>query len=269
MTERTYLSIGEVLAILLDEFPDITISKIRFLESQGLIDPERTSSGYRKFTEPEVERLRLILREQKKNFLPLKVIKDRLEDETSELHRELSAVADEESVRAHPSSRTSLPRPQTPAPPASTFAQVNSTFEDEQRSIAQAHADRTESLARDELVAQFHVSDDFLRSLESAGLVGGHEVGDTTFFDNTSVTIARIAQRFQEIGIDLRHLRAWKLAADKEVTLFEQRMLPLLRQRNPESKTEALHMLDELVSLGGQLRNALMAREIRRLTEGR
>src|SRR3954453_18623090 len=75
----TYLSIGEVLALLHDEFPDVTISKIRFLESQGLIDPERTPSGYRKFYDGDVERLRFILHEQKEHFLPLKVIKDRLD----------------------------------------------------------------------------------------------------------------------------------------------------------------------------------------------
>ena len=79
--DRSYLSIGEVLALLQDEFPDVTISKIRFLESQGLLDPERTPSGYRKFYEDDIERLRWILRQQKDNFLPLKVIKDRLEDE--------------------------------------------------------------------------------------------------------------------------------------------------------------------------------------------
>ena len=79
MGERRYLSIGEVLGLLLEEFPDVTISKIRFLESQGLIDPERTPSGYRKFYDGDVERLRVILREQRENYLPLKVIKDRLD----------------------------------------------------------------------------------------------------------------------------------------------------------------------------------------------
>ena len=79
MSERPYLSIGEVLGLLLEEFPDVTISKIRFLESQGLIDPERTPSGYRKFYDGDVERLRVILREQRQNFLPLRVIRDRLE----------------------------------------------------------------------------------------------------------------------------------------------------------------------------------------------
>src|SRR5579884_36022 len=83
MAGRTHLSIGEVLSLLREEFPDITISKIRFLESQGLLDPERTPSGYRKFYEPDVDRLRWILRQQKEHFLPLKVIKGRLEPEAA------------------------------------------------------------------------------------------------------------------------------------------------------------------------------------------
>jgi DNA-binding transcriptional MerR regulator len=81
---RNYLSIGEVLALLLEEFPEVTISKIRFLESQGLIEPERTASGYRKFSQPEVDRLKFILREQRENYLPLKVIRNRLESDTSD-----------------------------------------------------------------------------------------------------------------------------------------------------------------------------------------
>ncbi|MFM7879916.1 MAG: MerR family transcriptional regulator, partial [Acidimicrobiaceae bacterium] len=83
-TARNYLSIGEVLALLLEEFPDVTISKIRFLESQGLIEPERTASGYRKFSQAEVDRLKFILREQRENYLPLKVIRTRLEGDTSD-----------------------------------------------------------------------------------------------------------------------------------------------------------------------------------------
>ena len=79
-TDRSHLSIGEVLSLLQEEFPDVTISKIRFLESQGLLDPERTPSGYRKFYEADIDRLRWILRQQKEHYLPLKVIKDRLDE---------------------------------------------------------------------------------------------------------------------------------------------------------------------------------------------
>ncbi len=78
--DRSHLSIGEVLSLLQGEFPDVTISKIRFLESQGLLDPERTPSGYRKFYDGDIDRLRWILRQQKDHYLPLKVIKDRLDD---------------------------------------------------------------------------------------------------------------------------------------------------------------------------------------------
>ncbi|HEX4218521.1 MAG TPA: MerR family transcriptional regulator, partial [Acidimicrobiales bacterium] len=84
MSGRSYLSIGDVLTLLRQEFPDITISKIRFLESQGLVNPERTPSGYRKFYEHDVERLRWVLRQQREHFLPLKVIKDRLDDGTAD-----------------------------------------------------------------------------------------------------------------------------------------------------------------------------------------
>jgi DNA-binding transcriptional MerR regulator len=286
VTDLGHLSIGEVLAQLLDEFPEITISKIRFLESQGLIGPERTPSGYRKFTPPEVERLRVILREQKENFLPLRVIRERLDDETSDLHRELSDNGDESaSVRAHPAARASVPRPAaaredvpsaapppspvpTDAIPAASFDQINSAFEDEQREIARMHADRTESLPRDEMLSQMEMSETALRALESAGLVGGHDVGDTRFYDSEAQAVVRIAKRFEELGIEIRHLRTWKLAVDKEVALFEQRMLPMFRQRSMEARREAISMLEEMIVLGGKLRGALLGRELKRFGDG-
>ena len=114
MTERGYKSIGEVLGLLLEEFPNVTISKIRFLESQGLIEPERTPSGYRKFTDAEIERLRYILREQETNYLPLRVIRDRL-DESGAIPRD-------------PTSPTSLPP-----------ALRNQTVGDVSRELARIH----------------------------------------------------------------------------------------------------------------------------------
>lgn len=272
MSARDYLSIGEVLALLLEEFPDVTISKIRFLESQGLIEPERTASGYRQFTETEVDRLRVILREQKAHYLPLRVIKDRLDDETSDISRELRLVSDG-VIRsdAHPAARAAIPRGSrttttTPALEQDVPAAVVSR---EQRKVAARHADQTESLPRDILLARCSIDASFLKELEQAGLVSGHDVGDTTFFEPHSVEIARVAGRFRELGIDIRHLRAWKTSADRELSLFEQRILPLLRARSSTSREEAMEMLDELVDLGGSLRNALLARETARLTEPR
>lgn len=291
MSDRTFLSIGEVLALLLDEFPDVTISKIRFLESQGLIEPERTASGYRRFSVAEVERLKYILREQRTNYLPLRVIKDRLEDETSDISRELRVVT-EASTAAHPSGRVNVPRPQpiaadpslgieadkTPRDATSQVEQpqvleqdiiASPTLAKEQRKIAKKHADSTESLAREDLLKQVEAAPELIAELERMGLVAGHDVGDTTFFDPQSATIAEAAVRFQELGIDPRHLRTWRTSTDREIALFEQRILPLLRQRNPASRDEAIQMLEEFVSLGGAVRDALLAREVSRLMEGR
>ena len=270
MSSRDFLSIGEVLAQLLEEFPDVTISKIRFLESQGLIDPERTPSGYRKFTEAEVERLRVILREQKAHYLPLRVIKDQLEDETSDISRELRLVSDG-VIRsdAHPAARAAIPRGGAPSARTTATAGGNDGRVVEGRMVAARHADETESVPRDMLLKKVQIDPGFLRELEQAGLVTGHDVGDTTFFEPNSVEVARVAARFQALGIDIRHLRAWKSSTDRELSLFEQRILPLLRQRNSAGRGDAIDMLTELVELGGQLRSAILAREIARLIEPR
>jgi hypothetical protein len=138
-----------------------------------------------------------------------------------------------------------------------------------QREHAMQHVDKTESIPRDQLLLQFEIDASLLKELEAVGLISGHEVGDTTFFDASSIAIARAAARFQELGIDVRHLRAWKTSADREVSLFEQRILPYLRQRNPVAREEALQMLSEFMQLGGELRSGLIQRDIIRLTEQR
>ena len=272
MNERDYLSIGEVLALLLEEFPDVTISKIRFLESQGLIEPERTPSGYRKFTTAEVDRLRFILREQRTNYLPLRIIKDKLEDDSQDISRDMVLSGEPVSTAGHPAARATVPRPAVVPSASESFEQDPLIPASQKRALrkeALKHADQTESVARDQLLQQVDIDPTFLKDLESAGLVAGHEVGDTTFFDPYSASIARTAGRFLEMGIDIRHLRAWKSSADRELSLFEQRILPLLRQRNPVAREEALDMLSEFMELGAELRNSLLMRDIARLMEQR
>lgn len=268
MPAAPLLSIGEVLAELLEEFPDVTISKIRFLENQGLIEPQRTPSGYRQFTEHEVERLRVILREQKAKFLPLRVIKDRLDDETSDISKELRLVSDG-VIRSdtHPAARAQVPRGQRRTGSAARGQQGSGGAP---RDIAaDRHAEHTSSIPRDELIAACSLDPAFLGELEQAGLVRGHVVGDTTFFEPNSAVIVRIAARFAEMGIDVRHLRAWRSGADREMSLFEQRILPFLRSRDGRGRDEAIPMLEEMVSLGGELRSALLDREVARLSEQR
>lgn len=267
MNERPYLSIGEVLGLLLEEFPDVTISKIRFLESQGLIEPERTPSGYRKFFEDDVERLRFILREQKDNYLPLKVIKGRLEDadHSGEIEREPAFVAAVEPLRlgtvetgGHPSARAAA----VAAPPPV------STVTDLARDVTDA-LERPELLDRDELMAMTGVDDATLDQLEAFGLIVPASRTVKGRYDTSACEVAEIAARFVRLGIEVRHLRAWQVAVDRQVGLFEQRVMPLMRQRNPRSRTEVGELIEDLVGLGGRLHAALVHQAVRAMVEGR
>lgn len=272
MTERPYLSIGEVLGLLLEEFPDVTISKIRFLESQGLIEPERTPSGYRKFYDDDVTRLRFILREQREHYLPLKVIKGRLDDgdtvdpvQPVPAPRGLRHVGVETGPGPdpgqHPSARKT-PEPVNPTPPAVV---ANGSIA---RDVTDA-LDRPQLLSRDDLVALTGVDHDTLQQLEQHGLISVRRVAQQERYDSAACDVAELAARFGRLGIEVRHLRAWRVAAEREVGLFEQRVLPLLRQRNPQVRVEVAALLDELVMLSGRLHGALVADAVRGMVEGR
>ncbi len=252
--ERTaapaHLSIGEVLGLLLDEFPDVTISKIRFLESQGLIEPERTASGYRKFSDAEVERLRFILREQREHYLPLKVIRSRLESDTSEgLDRpELTPahglIDVPDSVAAgHPSAKGRPPR-----------AAAAAAREDDAP---------TGSYSRDDLLGALGVPASVLQQIRAAGLVTPRNVGGTEIYDESARAIAAAAARLLELGLDARHLKGFRHSAERELTLYEQRVVPLMRQRSPGAREDALGLLDRLVEAGADLRDAIVASSVK------
>jgi len=292
MTDRGYKSIGEVLGLLLEEFPNVTISKIRFLESQGLIEPERTPSGYRKFTDSEIERLRYILREQETNYLPLRVIRDRLDesgaiprDPTSpnslpaalrdqtvgDVSRELARIhrlnlppVDDESVeieidpvvlaeaeRQHPAARRTIPRPAA-VPTAGPLS-----------------APAGGPVSHEDLVELSGLSDAEVRSLEQFGLISARQVGGDTFYEAAAREIAVLAKGFLDLGIDIRHLKSWRLAAEKEAALFEQRLMPLLRQKNPEARSQSADMLASMVSLAGDLRRVLVQQAVGQFLEPR
>lgn len=252
MDEKTYLSIGEVLGLLLEEFPDVTISKIRFLESQGLIEPERTASGYRKFTQSEIERLRFILRQQRENYLPLKVIRTRLDGDTSDgMIRPFDAT----EPRGIPTTDSSANHP---------TAKVAQSRKSQVRAVV---TDDTSSLSRDELIAETRVDPAVLAGVVGAGLVSPKKLGSEEFFSPADKEILEIAARFIELGIDARHLKTVRHTVEREADLYEQRILPYLRQRNPQSREQALAMVDEFVDLGERLRANLMARLVRQLSE--
>lgn len=266
MSERPYLSIGEVLGLLLEEFPDVTISKIRFLESQGLIEPERTPSGYRKFFDDDVERLRFILREQKDNYLPLKVIKGRLDD--SDPSGEMAAVTTGGTpeplhsavveTSSHPSARA------TGSPPVSNAAPVSHLGRDVTDAL-----ERPELLGREDVIAMTGIDDATLADLETFGLITPKSRSAGARYDAAACEIAEIAARFVRLGIEVRHLRAWQVAADRQVGLFEQRVMPLMRQRNPRSRTEVGELIEDLVGLGDRLHAALVNQAVRSMVDPR
>ena len=256
MDENNYLSIGEVLGLLLDEFPDVTISRIRFLESQGLIEPERTPSGYRKFSMQEIDRLRFILREQRENYLPLRVIRNRLEGDTSDGMIRPYEDTNPNGIRnvtpaSHPAASKSIP--QAPAKPRGRQAERNNTS----------------SLNRDELLQEATIDESVLKQLVGAGLVTPRTVGDMEMFSVLEREIVEVGAKFVELGIDVRHLKAWKHSAEREMALFEQRIIPLLRQRNPGAREQAMELLNDLIELGEQLRASLIAAAAKPYEEGR
>lgn len=279
MAERTHLSIGEVLNLLQEEFPDVTISKIRFLESQGLLDPERTPSGYRKFYDADIERLRWILRQQKENFLPLKVIKDRLAAGELDEPVATSKAAPARSTRSAASASAT-----SPARPEGVAGEQTSTRSDGTGGSApRSHGARQSarrgrngsngslldagetavSMSLDELVAATGLAPRVIGDLERYGLLASRSLGASTYYDEDALVVGRLAASFLRHGVEPRHLRMYKVAAEREAGLFEQLILPLLKQRNPQSRRQALEVLEELADLGDQLRAAMLRHALR------
>ena len=246
--ERRYLSIGEVLSLLKEEFPDVTISKIRFLESQGLLDPERTPSGYRKFYDTDVERLRWILRQQREHFLPLKVIKGRLRGGGDEVDdTDDGAVADAE---AHGSSRLT----RVPIPTAGEAAPL---------SVSQTGT----SMTLAELASASGLEDTDLRELERYGLLSGRKVASAVYYDEEALDVAVLAAGFMKYGVEARHLRMYKMTGEREASFFEQVVMPMLKQRNPQARAQASEALSELIQLGHGLRAAMVRQSLRQYFE--
>jgi DNA-binding transcriptional MerR regulator len=226
--EVATLSIGQVLKRLVPEYPDVTISKIRFLEAEGLIEPERAASGYRKFREADVERLHYVLRAQRDHYLPLRVIKQQLSAMDRGLPSPL-ATADEGS------GGTGILDPAALMPTAEFSEPADFAVEPPPAKPLRVTAD--------ELVAEAGISAAALEELLTYRLVPPAVDG---YFDEQALAIAKTAGRLAEFGLQPRHLRAFRLAADREVGLFEQVLVPLRRHRTEEVADQARRELSVL-----------------------
>lgn len=237
------MSIGEVLAQLREDFPDVTISKLRFLEAEGLVEPQRTSAGYRKYTRADVARLGFVLAAQRDRFLPLRIIREHL----AALDRgEPAAVASHELLST--GTRTSgVPTPRRP-----TLASVGDTH-DLDRDRYDAGGDPR--LTRDELLDRSGLASAVLAELEDGGLICGRSPG---WYDGDALAIARLAAGLAEYGLAPRHLRAYRAAADREVGLFMQLVTPLARASTPAAQARAAEVVREMAALSQQLHAALV-----------
>ena len=262
MTTHT---IGEVLNQLRDEFDDITISKIRFLESEGLISPDRTESGYRKFTPADVDRLRYVLRAQRDRYLPLKVIREELEQRDrgpgapphtaaasagADGRGAGAATTDGAAPVASSGADTGSGVGATDVGPAATPALEHLPS----RPVPEGPALDTEQLAA---AAGVEVAD-------VAGLVE-HGLLPAPPYDAESVDIARLAGQLLGGGLEARHLRMYRQFAERELALAEQLVTPLLRQRNPDSRRAAGEQADLMATAGASLHRALLVQRLRSL----
>jgi len=233
---RARMNIGEVLDQLRPDFPGITIPKIRFLEDKGLIKPERTPAGYRKFSHGDVDRLRYVLRMQRDHYLPLKVIGEHLDaiDRGLEPPPLDSVVPTVPQVALAPDG----------LPSAESFAR-----RDDLR------------LSRRELVKIAEVSEELLDQLEQFGLVTARP--GTGHFDSDALVIARTARELAAFGLEPRHLRAFKTAADREVGLVEQVVAPHKRGRDAAARARAEDAVSEIAALSVRLHATLVKAGLR------
>jgi DNA-binding transcriptional MerR regulator len=230
------MSIGAVLDLLRGDFPDVTISKIRFLEAEGLVTPERTASGYRRFTAYDCARLRFVLTAQRDQYLPLKVIK-----------AQLDAQADGELPRT--GSAYGVPR----------LVPVDATFDDGAAGLS-AVAPTQVRLRREDLLARSGIGELLLNELVKAGVI---KPGTAGFFDEHSVVIAQCARALTEYGVEPRHLRAFRSAADRQSDQIAQIAGPVVKAGKAGARDRADDLAREVAALAITLHTSLIKSAVR------
>ena len=224
------MTIGAVCKALAQEFPDISISKIRYLEDQKLLSPRRTSGGYRLYSQSDVERLRTILRLQRDEFLPLRVIRQELASGGD------LVLGDGERKPASGAVRRAI-------------------LVDTSRAY----------LTLDEIVEETGAREELIRELENFGIVQPEKREGKTVYDETDREIVRAANELSRVGVGARNLRVFRSSADREANLLEALLGPSLRSRNPERRKEALESLESLAATVSHLKHLLLVRDLRRL----
>lgn len=227
MTEALF-GIGDVIAALADDFPEVTISKVRFLETEGLVTPERTTSGYRKFRSSDVDRLRYVLTMQRDHYLPLRVIREHLDA----IDRGL----------------------EPPVPVGSVGPRVPDDVERSREENAEPTARTKLRLSRAELLSESALSEATLKQLEESGLITAHG----SHYDADAMVIAATIAQMMEFGLEIRHLRPFRMSAERQAALVHQVVSPLARSRNAETRERAETATSELAVLSLRLHSTLL-----------
>jgi DNA-binding transcriptional MerR regulator len=257
---RPYMSIGEVLGVLQPDFPDITVSKIRFLESEGLIDPERTASGYRKFYQRDLDRLRFILSLQRDSYLPLKVIRERLAEFDAGLVTTAAAQA--------PVSGNGGVAVQAAGAPAAPEAPVRAPRPEVDVDEDLAESATALHLSEHDLAAAAGLEPNQVAMLREFGVICAHRMNGDSYYDQDDLIVGRIARDFLQFGVEPRHLKMFRHFAEREAALFEQIVLPALRNRSPETRKQATQSLSELARLSKKIRHAFLRQNLRAYLAG-
>ena len=226
------MTIGAVCKALSPEFPDISISKIRYLEDQRLLAPQRSAGGYRKYSAEDVLRLRTILRLQRDEFLPLRVIRQELANGRAGAAEMPAADADAGRRRW---------RPQVGVSDAPAYFSLADVLEDTQADVS------------------------LVRELEEYGVIKGEAREGTRYYDETEREIVRAVRELARYGVGGRNLRVFRSSVDRESNLLQQILAPALRSRNPERRKEALEALENLATVSTHLKHLLLVRDLRRI----
>ncbi len=231
------LTIGAVCKALAQEFPDLSISKIRYLEDQKLLTPRRTPGGYRLYSQGDVARLRTILRLQRDEFLPLRVIR-----------QELAAgrTSDADVV------------PGVPPRDGSRPMRASVSVRDASGAL----------YSMEDVLEETQADARLVRELEEYGIVKGEQRGGVRYFDETEREIIRAVTELARYGVGGRNLRVFRSSADREASLLQQILAPSLRSRNPERRKEALDALENLAAVANHLKHLLLIRDLRKLAGG-
>jgi DNA-binding transcriptional MerR regulator len=238
------LTIGAVTKALSQEFPDISISKIRYLEDQKLLTPRRTPGGYRLYSQTDVSRLRTILRLQRDEFLPLRVIR-----------QELAAGRTEGEQITQPQTGT--------AGTAGTDARPGAAL----RRLTFSLRDKGALYSLEDVVEETGAERRLVAELEDFGIVAGELRGSIRYYDETEREIIRAVTELSRYGVAGRNLRVFKTSAERESGLLQQILAPSLRSRNPERRKEAVEALENLAAVASHLKHLLLVRDLRRIAK--